>query len=205
MDNNDNNNLASVSFDVMNEPLISTHFIDTVMPSIPAISNNIPNASTVTTMNEFDVLNDHKNACNNVSNANTDFELNIDDLSYSVDSDEKNIATLQPTLVTPVRVEDKKCICLTPDEIMHRKSALPYKKMKLRINFSGLSAEEIDELKDDGIGNTKYTPQVYNTAKNFFTVLMHSQDPEILKYTVIVKDASGNVTYFFWVILSVNL
>ena len=64
--------------------------------------------------------------------------------------------------------------------------------MKSRINYSGLSAEEIDELKDDGIGNTKYTQQVCKTAKIFFTILMHSQDPEILKHTVIVKDASGD-------------
>ena len=49
-------------------------------------------------------------------------------------------------------------------------------------------------------------------CKEIFTALMHSQDPEILKYSVIVKDASGDVTYFFWnficyvlrVILSVN-
>ena len=91
-------------------------------------------------------------------------------------------------------------MCLTPDEVMHRMSVLPYQKMKSRINFSGLSTEEIDELKDDGIGNTKYTQQVYNTAKIFFTVLMHSQDPENLKYTVIVKDASGDVTYFFGIL-----
>ena len=58
MDHNNNNNLASASFDVMNEPLISTQTIDTVMPSIPAISNNILNTSTVTTINEFDNLND---------------------------------------------------------------------------------------------------------------------------------------------------
>ena len=100
MDNNNNNdNLPSASFDIMNEPLIPTQTIDTVIPSIPAISNNILNASTVTTMNEFDNLIDYKDLCNNISNINTDFELSIDDLSYFIDSDEKNIATVQPTIV----------------------------------------------------------------------------------------------------------
>jgi len=56
---------------------------------------------------------------------------------------------------------------LAPDEIMYRTSALPYQKMKSRINFSGLSTEEIDELKDDRIGNTKCTQQACNTAKKF--------------------------------------
>ena len=71
MDNNNNNdNLPSASFDIMNEPLIPTQTIDTVIPSIPAISNNILNTSTVTTMNEFDNLNDYKDLCNNVSNIN---------------------------------------------------------------------------------------------------------------------------------------
>ena len=60
MDHNYNNNLASASFDIMNEPLIPTQTIDTVIPSIPAISNNILNTSTVTTINEFDNLNDYK-------------------------------------------------------------------------------------------------------------------------------------------------
>ena len=60
MDLCNNNNLASASFDIMNEPLIPTQTIDTFMPSIPAISNNILNASTVITMNEFDNLNDCK-------------------------------------------------------------------------------------------------------------------------------------------------
>ena len=61
MDNNNNNdNLPSASFDIMNEPLIPTQTIDTVIPSIPAISNNILNTSTVTTINEFDNLNDYK-------------------------------------------------------------------------------------------------------------------------------------------------
>ena len=90
--------------------------------------------------------------------------------------------------------------------------ALSCQKMKSRINFSSLSTEEIDELKDEGIGNTKCTQQACNTSKNFFTALMHSQDPEILKHNVIAKDASGDVACFFWnfvchvlrVILSVN-
>ena len=52
MDNNYNNdNLPSATFDTMNEPLIPTQTIDTVIPSIPAISNNILNTSTVTTIN----------------------------------------------------------------------------------------------------------------------------------------------------------
>ena len=109
MDHNNNNNLASASFDIMNEPLMPTQTIDTtVMPSIQAISNNILNTSTVTTMNEFDNLNDYKHKHNNISNTNTNFELKIDDLFYFVDSGEKNVAPAQPTLVTPARIEDKK-------------------------------------------------------------------------------------------------
>jgi hypothetical protein len=108
MDNNNNNdNLPSASFDIMNEPLIPTQTIDTVIPSIPAISNNILNTSTVTTINEFDNLNDYKHFHNNISNIKTDFELSIDDLCYFIDSYEKNIATVQPTLVTLDRIEDK--------------------------------------------------------------------------------------------------
>ena len=72
MDHNNNNNLASASFDTMNEPLIPTQTIATVIPTIPAISNNILNTSTVTTMNEFDHLNDYKDVCNNISNIDTD-------------------------------------------------------------------------------------------------------------------------------------
>ena len=108
MDNNNNNdNLPSASFDIMNEPLIPTQTIDTVIPSIPAISNNILNTSTVTTINEFDNLNDYKHLHNNISNIKTDFELSIDDLCYFIDSYEKNIATVQPTLVALDRIEDK--------------------------------------------------------------------------------------------------
>ena len=81
MDNNNNNdNLPSASFDIMNEPLIPTQTIDTVIPSIPAISNNILNTSTVTTINEFDKFNDYRIVHNNVSNIKTFFELSIDDL-----------------------------------------------------------------------------------------------------------------------------
>ena len=108
MDNNNNNdNLPSASFDIMNEPLIPTQTIATVIPSIPAISNNILNASTVTSINESDNLNDCKQWYDNISNNKSDFELSIEDLSYLIDSDEKNIATAQPTFVTPDRIEDK--------------------------------------------------------------------------------------------------
>ena len=90
MDNNDNNdNLPSASFDIMNEPLIPTQTIDTVTPSIPAISNNILNTSIVATINEFDNLNDYEPSHNNISNIKTDFELSIDDLCYFVDSYKK--------------------------------------------------------------------------------------------------------------------
>ena len=107
MDHNNNNNLASASFDTMNEPLIPTQTIATVIPTIPAISNNILNTSTVTSINESNNLHDYNHIHNNISNTNTDFELSIDDLSYFIDSDEKNIATVQSTLVTPDRIEDK--------------------------------------------------------------------------------------------------
>ena len=73
-----------------------------------------------------------------------------------MDSTEKNDATSQPTLVIPDCLEDK-AICLTPEEIVCRKSRLPYQKMKSRINISGLSAEEIDDLKDDTINNDRHT------------------------------------------------
>ena len=85
MDQCNNNNLASASFDIMNEPLIPTQTIDTVTPSIPAISNNILSTSTVTSINESDNLHDRKKLCDKVSNKNTDFELSIDDLSCFID------------------------------------------------------------------------------------------------------------------------
>lgn len=112
--NNNNNNFPSASFDIMNEPLIPTQTIDTVIPSIPAISNNILNTSTVTTINEFDNSNDYKNLHNNISNIKTDFELSIDYLYYFIDSYEKNIATVQPTLIALDRIEDKASNTLIP-------------------------------------------------------------------------------------------
>ena len=60
MRHSDNNNLASASFDIMNEPLIPTQIINAVMPSIPAISNNILNTSTENTINEYHNINDYK-------------------------------------------------------------------------------------------------------------------------------------------------
>ena len=114
MDNNNNDKLPSASFDLMNEPLIPRQTIDTVIPSIPAISNNILNTSTVTTINEFDNLNDHNPLHNDISNVKTDFELSIDDLCYFIDSYEKNIATVQPTLVSLDRVEDKATNAVMP-------------------------------------------------------------------------------------------
>ena len=74
---------------------------------------------------------------------------------------------------------------------------LPYQKMKSRINLNSLTSEEIDTLKDDGIGNNKHIQEVYNTAKKFFTILFSSKNPNILKYTVIVKDKSRDYTHFF--------
>ena len=69
--------------------------------------------------------------------------------------------------------------------------------MKSRINASGLSVEEAEDSKDDGIGNNKRTKQVCNTTKVFFAMIMRSQDPCILKHTAIVKDTSGDETCFF--------
>ena len=40
--------------------LIEDKAINTVLPSIPAISNNILNTSTETTTNKYDNLNDYK-------------------------------------------------------------------------------------------------------------------------------------------------
>ena len=54
-----------------------------------------------------------KNLHNNIANSDTDFDLNIDDLSDFMDSTKRNDATLQPTLVTKDRIEDK-AIYLTP-------------------------------------------------------------------------------------------
>ena len=76
MDHNNNNDLASASFDVMNGPPITTQIINTVMPSIPAISNNILNTSTET------ITNDYKKIHNDIANSNADFDLSIDDLSF---------------------------------------------------------------------------------------------------------------------------
>ena len=56
--NNNNNNLASASFDIMNVALIPTQIINTAIPSVPVISNNILNTSTETIMHEYDNLND---------------------------------------------------------------------------------------------------------------------------------------------------
>ena len=119
MDHNNNNNLASASFDIMNEPLIPTRIINTVMPSTPAISNNILNTSTETTTKEHDNLSNHITVCNDVANSNADFDLSIDDSSDFMDSTKKNDATGQPTLVTPDCIEDKG-ICLTYEEIARR-------------------------------------------------------------------------------------
>ena len=47
------------------------------------------------------------NLHNNIANSNTDFDLNIDDLSDFMDSTERNDATEQPTLVTNDRIKDK--------------------------------------------------------------------------------------------------
>ena len=89
MDHNNNDDLASASFDIMNEPLIPTQIINAVTPSIPVISNKILNTSTETTTNEHGNLNNHKHARENVTNSNADFDLNIDDSSDFIDSTEK--------------------------------------------------------------------------------------------------------------------
>ena len=114
MDHNNNNNLATASFDIMNVALIPTKIINTVIPSIPVISNNILNTSTETTMHECDNLNDYKIMHGNIANYNNDFDLKMDDLSDFMDSTEKNDATAQPTLVTSDRIEDKSINTVTP-------------------------------------------------------------------------------------------
>ena len=51
--------------------------------------------------------------------SNANFDFSVSDLSDFVDSTEKNDVTVQPTLVTTDRIEDKR-IDLTHEEIMHR-------------------------------------------------------------------------------------
>ena len=57
-------------------------------------------------MHEYDNLNDYKIVYGNIANYNNDFDLKMDDLSDFMDSTEKNDATVQPTLVTPDRIEE---------------------------------------------------------------------------------------------------
>ena len=163
MDHNGNDGLAPASFDTTNELLIPTQLINTGMPSIPAISNNIFNPSTETTMSEHDNSNDHEHARNNIASYNVGFDLSIDDSSDFMGSAEKNDATTQPALVT-------KATCLAPEEVVCRASGLPHQKMKSRVDVSGLSAEEEDDSKDDGIGGGKHTQQVCNTTNIFCSV-----------------------------------
>ena len=85
---------------------------------------------------------------------------------------------------------------MQPEEVVHRLHRLPYQKMKSRINASFLSAEETDVLKDDRIDGSEHTQQVCSTT-DFFTMLVHSQDPCILKCTAIVKGMGGDGTRFF--------
>ena len=67
---------------------------------------------------------------------------------------EKDDAVAQHALVIPDCVEDKR-IDLTLEEIMHMVSKLPYQKINSRTNLSGTSAQEVDDLKDDEIGDDK--------------------------------------------------
>ena len=69
--------------------------------------------------------------------------------------------------------------------------------MKSLINHSSLTSEEIDTLKNDVIGNNKYTQQVCNTAKKIFTTPLSSNDPNILKHTDAAKEKIGDNTRFF--------
>ena len=96
-----------------------------------------------------------------------------------MDSTEKFDTTAQHTLVTTDRIEDKR-VNLTHEQSMHMMSKFPCQKMKYCVNLSGLSAEETDGLKDNGIGDNKHTRQVFNTAEKFFAILMHSNDPDVL-------------------------
>ena len=106
MDQCNDDDLASASFDAMNEPLTPTQIINVVMPSILVMSKNILKASTETTTREHDDLINCKQVSNNVSNSNAGFDSNIDDSSDLMGSTEKNHTT-------PDRIEDK-AICLTP-------------------------------------------------------------------------------------------
>ena len=122
MDHDGNNNLASARFDIMNGPLIPTQLINTLMPSIPEISNNVLNDSAETAINECVNSNDHKESCNDVAKSNADFVLSIDDLYFFFDSTEKNDDVAQSALATHDRVKDK-ATHLTPEEIACRTSS----------------------------------------------------------------------------------
>ena len=104
MDQCNNNNLASTSFDIMNEPLIPTQTIDTVM---------LLNTSTETTINECDNFNDYKHKHDNVANSNADFDLKL--MIYLILwIARRKMMLLQPTLVTPDLIEDKAINAVLP-------------------------------------------------------------------------------------------
>ena len=52
-------------------------------------------------------------------------------------------------------------------------------------------------LRRDSDGSSKCAKQVYSAAKIFFAMLMHLQDPCVLKHAAIVKDTSGDDARFF--------
>ena len=97
MDHNNNNNLASASFDVINKPLIPTQTIDTVI---------LLNTSAETTINEHDNFNDYKYKHHNIAIINADFALKL--MIYLILwIARRKMMLLQPTLVTPDLIEDK--------------------------------------------------------------------------------------------------
>ena len=109
----------------MNEPLIPMQSANLVMHSILSISGDILHISTKATMKECDDSSDCKKMHDNVACSHANFYLSIAGSSDFMNSTEKHDATTQDDAVTPDRAEDER-IYLTPKEITHRTSELPY-------------------------------------------------------------------------------
>ena len=77
------------------------------MPPIQANFNKILYTSTENIIDTYHNLKNYKIPHNSLANSNTDFDLNIDDLFDFMDSTVINDTTVQPTLVTYDRIEDK--------------------------------------------------------------------------------------------------
>lgn len=77
---------------------------------------------------------------------------------------------------------------LTAKEVAFRLSKLPFHKMKSRSNDNSSTEEEREAMEEGNIGDSCCAQSARNAPKKFFSVIMTSTDPEILKYTEIAVD-----------------